>query len=336
MKKLCRSLRVCVTGVLVLLLIGSSGCSEQAPTDEDHMVQTGYVSRSLYTDSFVLHNALEVLKYEYEQGVLSEEQTAQNIEAFIRELEGSDNFKDYYSVINKQKKGKTYGAIPDENPIGGGIGYEDIIKKGKYNVSTADELVDALKKVKSGDTIFVNGEAKIDMTDFCMAENYVITLPDNVILASDRGYEGSKGGMIYTTAIRSRPLIQAGNNVRITGLVIQGPDPMIRDWKNKAMGTGISSENDGLTVDNCEISGFNDASVKLSGGENHVIRYNYIHHNRSINAGHGVFIQGATALIENNLFNYNRNSVAGTHTQGTGLEVRNNIFLDVADEVSVI
>jgi hypothetical protein len=321
--------------IVLLMATGLSGCSKEAAVETDPSAGSFYTSRSHYTDPYYVHRALEVLRYEYEQNILTKEQVIAQLDVFIREIEGSDSFKLNYPYMSIEKRGNTYGIIPSDNPVGGGQGYTDIITKGKYNVRTADQLVDALSKVKAGETIFIEGDAKIDMTDFCIAENYVITLPDNVTLAGDRGHNGSKGGMLYTTAIRAKPLIQAGSNVRITGLCIQGPDPMIRDWKNKAMGCAITTDKDGLIVENCEISGFNDSAIKLTGGKDHKIRNNYIHHNRSINVGHGVYVEGATAIVEYNLFNYNRNSVAGVHKKGTGIEVKNNVFLDTADEYCI-
>lgn len=325
-----------ITIIAILVIAGGLVWyfTSMPPSQEDPAIvgEYGFTSRSLYTDPYELHNALEVLKYEYDQDILSKEQAVSLLEGLIRELEGSDTVKDFYPVMNTVKKGEICGAVPDENPIGGGKGYTDIIKKGKFNVSTADELVEALGKVKSGDIIFIKGDAKIDMTEFNFAENYTINLPDNVTLAGDRGVNGSKGGMIFTTAIRARPLIQAGENVRITGLCIQGPDPNIRDWKNKAMCAGITTESSGVIIDNCEISGFNFAAIQLTGGENHRIHHNYIHHNRSINVGYGVYVDGATATVEYNILNYNRNSVAGSGKEGTGLVVCNNIQADVAYE----
>ncbi len=288
--------------------------------------------RSYFMDMYKLHRTLEIVNYEQKQGLMTLDEISEKFESILREMEGSDYYNDFLPYISMTQKGEVCGAVPDENPIGGGYGYIDIIKKGKYNVSTADELVEALQKSKSGDVIFISSDAKIDMTEYILAENYIIKLKDGVTLASDRGYERSKGGMIFTKAARSRPMIEAGENVRITGLCIQGPDPTTRDWNNFAQGSGITTSSSNVTIDNCEISGFNYTSVEITGGENHHIHHNYIHHNGAINAGYAVYVKGSKALIEHNLFNYNRTSVAGDGRAGTGLEIRHNIEMGTSYE----
>ena len=60
---------------------------------------------------------------------------------------------------------ETYGAQPDAlGPIGGGAGYQRIVTRGDYTVSTIDELVGALSKAKAGQVVYLNGEAELDLT----------------------------------------------------------------------------------------------------------------------------------------------------------------------------
>ena len=54
--------------------------------------------------------------------------------------------------------GTVYGAKADERgPIGGADGYVNIVTKGDYTVSDLDSLLDALSKVKTGQTVFIDG-----------------------------------------------------------------------------------------------------------------------------------------------------------------------------------
>ena len=54
----------------------------------------------------------------------------------------------------------------------------------------------------------------------------VLEIPEGGTLASNRGEDGSKGGMIFSNSFATRPLICAvGPNVRITGLRLGGPNP---------------------------------------------------------------------------------------------------------------
>ena len=93
---------------------------------------------------------------------------------------------------------ETFGAEPNPtgNPIGGGPGYTRIISETdssvKYVVTTKDQLLDSLKNAQPGDIIYVKGNADINLTG-----TYGVTIPEGVILASDRGRNGSSGGRIF-------------------------------------------------------------------------------------------------------------------------------------------
>jgi len=175
-------------------------------------------------------------------------------------------------------------------------------------------------------------------------EGLVIEIPEGVTLASDRGQGNSKGGMILSDTFKTRPLISAaGPNVRITGLRIRGPNPkphLEHHRRSFAEGRGheyyykfptsdgISTDHSGLEVDNCEIGGWSHAAICLRAGDKHHIHHNFIHHNQYNGLGYGVSHNKAFSLIEYNLFNYNRHSIAGTGRQGSGYEARNNVEVE--------
>jgi pectate lyase len=248
--------------------------------------------------------------------------------------------------------GEIYGAKPDDNgPIGGGSGYRKSIITGQYNVKDLDGLLAALKSVKEGEIIFIDGHAEIDCTDLVFTEKFRIKLPAGVILASDRGYKNSEGAIIKSDNFATKPLISVlGPKVRITGLRIIGPDPKSHlehhkrsfnpergDSKAQSAyyyllpnSEGISTEHGFLEVDNCELSGWSHAAIYLRNGDEQHIHHNYIHHNQRNGLGYGVCLgygKNISALIEFNLFDYNRHSIAGTGVPGNSYEASNNIEL---------
>lgn len=246
-------------------------------------------------------------------------------------------------------EGQVYGAKPDDlGPIGGGQRYSRMVTKGDYHVRTLDELRDALDNAQAGQVVFVDPEGDYDLTTLVYTEKLVLEVPEGVTLASNRGQDGSQGAVIYSDAFQTAPLIRAkGPNVRITGLWVRGPDPKPRlehhrrafnpsrgDSKAQSeyyyrfpVSTGIDSGFDGLEVDNCEISGWSLAGVHLSGGQGHRIHHCYIHHNQYNGLGYGVCLGSAPTivLIDQNLFNYNRHSIAATGRPGNAYEACNNV-----------
>ena len=149
----------------------------------------------------------------------------------------------------------------------------------------------------------------------------------------------SPGGLIYqSSATGSGPDTDryttmfkvTGQNVRITGLRLQGPDNSTSSPQRFA----IFSTARNLEVDNCEIFGWGYAGVALfrTGGVSDMkiggyIHHNYIHHCQRSDLGYGVEVgQGGEGLIEANKFDYCRHAVAGTGDVNNGYEVCYNIF----------
>jgi hypothetical protein len=240
--------------------------------------------------------------------------------------------------------GETYGAQPDDvGPIGGGPGYTRIVTKGDFTAKTLDELLDALGKAKSGQIIFIPGDAVIDCTARVYIEKLVLEIPEGVTLASDRGHEGSPGGLITSDALETKPLFRTtGPDARVTGLRIQGPNSkryLDHHHRSFAEGRGheyyykfpisdgIFTEHDGLEVDNCELTAFSHSAVFLTRGTGHHIHHCTIHHCQYAGLGYGVCHDVASSLIERNRFDANRHSIAGTGRPGCGYEARHNVEL---------
>ncbi|MCD4699121.1 MAG: right-handed parallel beta-helix repeat-containing protein [Phycisphaerae bacterium] len=273
----------------------------------------------------------------------------------------AESIKDSKSVVavSEQKEpartwveigGKIYGAKPDaRGPIGGGAGYKMIVTKGDYQPRTLDGLLDALKKAGKGQVVYLAEDVEIDLTVRTYTEKTVIEIPEGVTLAGNRGQDGSPGAIIFSDAFQTHPMIRAtGPNVRITGLRLRGPEPKRRlehhrrSFKSKKKGRGqkyyykfpeslgVRTEHPGLEIDNCELSGWSYAAIYLKSGDKHHIHHNYIHHNQYNGLGYGVTHNRAFSLIDYNLFNYNRHSIAGTGRSGSGYEAANNVELGVS------
>jgi len=241
--------------------------------------------------------------------------------------------------------GVLYGARADERgPIGGGEGYTAIVTEGDYVVETLEQLTDALAQAEAGQVVFIPGETEIDLTTFIYIDQFVLEVPEGVTLTGERGNGGSLGAILTSDALKTDAMIRVmGPDVRITGLRLRGPNPKrYLDHHRRAFRdgygghsyyykfptqNGIRAEHDGLEVDNCEISGFGHAGIYLIGGEGHHVHHCFIHHCQYNGLGYGVSHNTSSSLIEHNLFDSNRHSIAGTGRPGCGYVARNNIEL---------
>lgn len=244
-----------------------------------------------------------------------------------------------------ERDGVRYGARADERgPIGGGEGYTAIVTEGDFTVTTLEELIDALAQAQPGQVVFIPGETEIDLTTFIYIDQFVLEIPAGVTLAGERGHDGSLGALLTSDALKTPVMIRAlGPDVRVTGLRIRGPNPKrYLDHHRRAFGpggpgssyyykfptqNGIATEFDRLEVDNCEISAFGHAGVHLRGGVEHHVHHCYIHHCQYNGLGYGISHNVASSLIECNLFDWNRHSIAGTGRPGCGYVARDNIEL---------
>lgn len=243
-------------------------------------------------------------------------------------------------------EGVRYGADAERfGPIGGGPGYGNGVDPSDCSVSVAsrDDLIAALAAASAGDVVCIEGTAELDFTDVVMS-GQAIRLPGGVTLASDRGRGGSLGALLFSTTLDTARLVEVtGADARITGLRLMGPDPLRREehwceaycsdgpmlgpdhYYSIPNSRGISVTHDRLEIDNCEIAGFSHAGVLLEDGEGHRVHHNFIHHNQRDGLGYGVSHDTAFSVIEANLFDYQRHSIAGTGRPGSGYEARHNV-----------
>lgn len=227
-----------------------------------------------------------------------------------------------------------YGAEanPTGSPIGGGIGYNDIIKPDDPRVIAVVRnkagLINALGRASPGDIVYVDGSANIDMTG-----TFDVRIPTGVTIASNRGENGAPGGRIYQNRMPGDPLVNNrifitnGPNIRLTGLRIQGPDPHGRNPPD--IRVAVWSYHTNFVVDNCEIYEFGYAGIRIQNtGSNsgQYIHHNHIHTNLHTGTGYGVAIVDSEVLIEANLFDYNRHSIATAGRPNCAYEARYNII----------
>jgi hypothetical protein len=153
----------------------------------------------------------------------------------------------------------------------------------------------------------------------------------------------SFGPRLYTKT-RPRPLFnlsctssgEGGENVRFFGFRIQGPHfGMEEGDDNLERGIRISSCT-GIEIANMEMSGWSGQAVfiedpqgRLSSPESIRVHDNFIHHNQHDGGnGYGVEVKhGAYALIERNVFDFNRHAIAAGGQPGTGYRANQNLVL---------
>ncbi|MCX6671866.1 MAG: hypothetical protein NTX92_08110, partial [Euryarchaeota archaeon] len=213
-----------------------------------------------------------------------------------------------------------------------------------HTVTTYAELVSALSGAPAGHVIYIPEGANINLT----GKPY-LAIPAGVTIASNRGSNGSQGGRIFKLRVTSdecgMALYANGDNVRITGIRLEGPD-------KEAMGyycpmTGIRnsdiSPEGRLIVDNNEIWGWSFAAVRIYqpnatqmakgmadaelGSSIANIHHNFIHHCQDTGYGYGVVVAWGPALIKGNIFDYTKHAVACGGYAGEGYEASYNIHL---------
>ena len=245
-------------------------------------------------------------------------------------------------ITSVRAKGRRFGAEADKaGPIGGGQGYLDRPEGREHVVTDLDGLLEALGAAQAGETIFLPGATVIDCTAMVLMEGLVLELPGGVTLASDRGVDGSPGALLFSDELKTSPLLRiGGEDARVSGLRLRGPDPERRlDHHRRTLvlakdrdlyyqlptSSGIDCSFDRLRVDNCELAGWSHAAIYLRRGTGHRVDHSFLHRNQRQGLGYGVCLDIAEALIERNLFDWNRHSIAATGRPGSGYEARHNV-----------
>ncbi len=166
------------------------------------------------------------------------------------------------------------------------------------------------------------------------------------------------GPRLYTTTAPSRLFDVQGQRVRITGLRIQGRlniDPPEIASDESSIGVSLSGSSWNAQVDHNEIYGWSNAGVEVLGDskaqapavqssfdaaagllvyaatpEPALIYDNYFHHNlHTSGLGYGVVVGGkGHALIERNVFDWNRHAISGDGSDFSGFRAYRNLVLE--------
>ncbi|MFB6352168.1 MAG: right-handed parallel beta-helix repeat-containing protein [Bradymonadaceae bacterium] len=195
-------------------------------------------------------------------------------------------------------------------------------------VSSRSEFVDALEAASAGDVVYVAAEASIEL-----GVESTIRIPDGVTVASNRGCDGADGGQLYVEQDNKKvwKVLAAGSDVRLTGLSIAGPreafDPQVHA-NGEPISIGVRVDGGNFEFDNNNIHGFSHAAIQVHAEGPVHIHHNRIHHNPVDGLGYGVAINeaggGDEVLIEYNEMNHNRHSIASSGA--SGYEARYNHF----------
>ena len=160
---------------------------------------------------------------------------------------------------------------------------------------------------------------------------------------------GDRGALLYTTSFPSA-LFVLGEHVRVSGVRVRGgesDDPFSAVGQTDSNGLQIESSPN-VEIDHCEVDHWRGAALAvldygdrldLAHADSVWIHDNFIHHNQHPTAdsiipsgGHGAgygvqMSHGAYALIERNVFDYNRHNIMGDGTSGTGYLAYRNLIL---------
>ena len=212
----------------------------------------------------------------------------------------------------------------------GGFEYPIIHDANSQNSVSVHNINALQKALELGEkNIYIPGDVVIELP-------YVkdgLDIPDDVVIYSDRGVNGSEGALLKVDYMDEEqhyfPVISTGNNVKLTGMRIQGP---VLNIDTNVLTIGVQNKigTVGLVIENNEIYGWGGGAVSVKKGQNVLVRNNYIHHNRKKSRGYGVVVQNgnSSASIFCNVFDSNRHSIAGSGQEGESYTASYNVILE--------
>lgn len=192
----------------------------------------------------------------------------------------------------------------------------------------------------AGTTIVIANGVSLDLSN-----RQDIPVASNVTIRGGRG--GMQDGPLIFTTTRPEVLFSispAVSNVRVTGVRVAGPDLGVPDrYHNRAFSVDSATH---IEFDHNEIYGFSGSGIEVIDNQNVMpspdpnnadvisfypvrIHDNYIHNNEATGGdGYGVVVStGAHPLIDRNVFDWNRHSIAGDGRPGSGYTAVDNLVL---------
>ncbi|HEX4341020.1 MAG TPA: hypothetical protein VH062_34160 [Polyangiaceae bacterium] len=183
-----------------------------------------------------------------------------------------------------------------------------------------------------GEQITVQNQVDMDMS-------YL----ENIVIAAGVTLRGGRTprdpGPRFRTTTRPSPLfLVKGDGVHITGVRIEGPDMGV-PGDDEVQVAIYDNSFVNVQIDNNELSGWSGSAVKIEDDGQRIdyvanpetvhVHDNYIHNNQHEGRqGYGVVIgNGAYALIDQNVFDWNRHAIAGDGSSGSGYHAFRNLVL---------
>lgn len=225
-------------------------------------------------------------------------------------------------------------ALQQYRTVGGGSGYDpdafhepDWPCSSRIGAGDADEVVrsasafrDAVESARAGQVVWIPGDLELDVTGLEDLQPAA-----NVVVASDRGLDGSPGALL--SARRSvHPFLKLrGDGVRITGIRFGFP---VTEPTDSGGGTGIAVDAADVEIDNCVFRGFGHAGVET--GRDGFVANTHVHHNHFVDnpmesLGYGVVVYNGDPLIQANYFDNNRHAIAGGGSKSCSYTAYHNV-----------
>ena len=202
-------------------------------------------------------------------------------------------------------------------------------------VTSVEGLIYSIESANADDTIYIGGDVILDLTD---EETIVIDKTIRLIGVINSGMEPPR---LLTRGKKTILKIEA-DNVTIENIDFEGSQKDSKKKEilayNKKNNTtkgvyqypatrGIHVTADFITIRNSELFGFSHAAIFAESSRNLLVENCNLHHNQRWGLGYGVSLHlDSTAKIINNVFDYNRHSIAGSGSPGQSYEAAYNEF----------
>ncbi len=206
------------------------------------------------------------------------------------------------------------------------------------NIQSNDQVSLFVQALRTDDTIIVVDDA-VNMN---LSYKDGLTIAQGVKLLGGRNSRVA-GARFYTATRPGALFVIRGDNVRISGVRIEGAEMGIGDGDdNLSQGIRLASVIN-VEIDHCELSGWTNTAVAITDPSSvgdrinplvnpHTVRIhdNYIHHNQFYaKFGYGVPPgEGAYVLIDRNVFDWNRHAIASSGQPNTGYHAYHNLVLE--------
>lgn len=225
-------------------------------------------------------------------------------------------------------------------PVHGGYGYPDTLPTPSGNESTSwivdtyNELTSAISAAGDGDTVFIEGDAEIELTDKLIINNAIIlgstrgrivndTLSWGALLYRDQGIEDIDE-IIYFSGLST------GDSARVTGLRLRNGNSMRSNHSTSdSVDSYILPADDCIyitsyghfEVDNCEIAGGWGCAIRCRQGDLHT-HHNWYTDGWNYYQGYAInYFQDSTSVLsEGNWYSqtqYNNMAGGGTECEET-------------------